>query len=75
MDLGNSVVLGDLACPKSKRMSRIECSRSQYLPLLWPVQQSWAAVEHNDVILTLGLLTGHLRHQRGGWVGSENGNF
>ena len=59
MDLGNSVVLGDLACPKSKRMSRIECSRSQYLPLLWPVQQSWAAVEHNDVILTLGLLSEH----------------
>ena len=34
-----------------------------YLPLLWPVQQSWAAVEHNDVILTLGLLSKqHVAH-------------
>ena len=25
--------------------------RAKYLPLLWPVQESGAAVEHNDVIL------------------------
>ena len=31
--------------------------RAQYLPLLWPVRQSGAAVEHNDVILYLGLLS------------------
>jgi hypothetical protein len=30
----------------------IEASRTRYLPLLWPVRQSGAAVEHNDVILT-----------------------
>ena len=35
-------------------MSRIERSHWQYLPLLWPVRQSGAAVEHNDVILSLG---------------------
>ena len=35
----------------------IERSRLQYLPLVWPVRQSGAAVEHNDVILTLGLHT------------------
>ena len=29
-----------------------EAVRAQYLPLLWPVQQSGAAVEPNDVILT-----------------------
>ena len=34
-------------------MSRIE--RVRYLPLLWPVRQSGAAVEHNDIIVTLGL--------------------
>ena len=28
-----------------------------YLPLVWLVRQTWAAVEHNDVILTLGLHT------------------
>ena len=38
-------------------MSRIEHSRSRYLPLLWPVQQLGAALEHNDVILSLGLLS------------------
>ena len=37
--------------------------RAQYLPLLSPVQQSGAAVEHNDVILTLGLhINGHVVH-------------
>ena len=35
----------------------IEPSRLRYLPLLWPVCQLGAAVEHNDVILTLGLLS------------------
>ena len=35
----------------------------QYLPLLWPVRQSGAAVEHIDVILTLGLLSKqHVSH-------------
>ena len=35
----------------------------QYQPLLWPVWQSGAAVEHNNVILTLGLHTnGHITH-------------
>ena len=29
----------------------------RYLPLLWPVRQSGAAVEHNDLILILGLHT------------------
>ena len=43
------------------RTSRIECT--QYLPLDWPLRQSEAAVEHNDVILTLGLhTTGHVAH-------------
>ena len=32
-------------------------SRAQYLPLLWPVRQLGAAVKHNDVIVTLGLLS------------------
>ena len=27
-------------------------THARYLPLLWPVQQSGAAIEHNDVILT-----------------------
>ena len=39
------------------RMCRIERSRLPYLPLLWLVRQSGAAVEHNDVIVTLGLLS------------------
>ena len=34
--------------------TRIERARVRYLPLLWPERQSGAAVEHNDVILTLG---------------------
>ena len=38
------------------RTSRIELSCLPYLPMLWPVRQSGAAVEHNDVIVTLGLL-------------------
>ena len=37
------------------RMSRIECPSLRYLPL--PVQHSGAAGEHNDVIVTLGLLS------------------
>ena len=33
------------------------------LPLLWPVGQSGAAVEHNDGIVTLGLLSKqHVMH-------------
>ena len=32
----------------------------RYLPLLWPVQQSGAAVQHNDAIVTLGLLSKQL---------------
>ena len=44
-------------------MSRIERSRSRYLPLLWLVRQSGAAVEHNDVKVTLGLLSKqHVTH-------------
>ena len=32
-------------------------------PLVWPVRQTRAAVEHNDVILTLGLhTTGLIAH-------------
>ena len=38
-------------------MTGIEHARAQYLPLLWPVRQSGAAAEHNDVILYLGLHT------------------
>jgi hypothetical protein len=30
---------------------RIEAALARYLPLLWPVRQSGAAVEPNDVIL------------------------
>ena len=38
-------------------------TRARYLPLVWPVWQSGAAVEHNDVILTLGLhINGHVVH-------------
>ena len=45
------------------RTSRIERLRLRYLPLLWPVRQLGAAVEHNDVILTLGLLSKqHVAH-------------
>ena len=34
-----------------------------YLPLLWPVPQSGAAAEHNDIILTIGLnSTGRVVH-------------
>jgi hypothetical protein len=45
------------------RTSRIEHSRLRYLPLLWPVQQLGAAVELNDVIVTLGLLSKqHIMH-------------
>ena len=41
----------------------IERSRLQYLPLVWPVRQSGAAVEHNDVTVTLGLLNKqHIAH-------------
>ena len=32
----------------------IRAVRARYMPLLWPVPQSGAAVEHNDVILSLG---------------------
>jgi hypothetical protein len=35
-----------------------EATRVQYLPPLWPLWQSGAAVEHNDVILT-NLMTSH----------------
>ena len=45
-----------LSHKKAMRTSRIERSRSQYLPLLWPLRQLGAAVQHNGVILTLGLL-------------------
>ena len=49
---------------RATRTSRIERSRSRYLPLLWLVRQSGAAVEHNDFILTLGLLLSkqHVAH-------------
>ena len=47
----------------SMRMSRIERSHLGHLPLLWPVRQSGAAVKHNDVTLTLGLLSKqHIAH-------------
>jgi hypothetical protein len=50
----------DIICPT--RTSRIERSCLRYLPLLWP-RQLGAAVEHNDVILTLGLLSKqHIAH-------------
>ena len=39
------------------KTSRIEHEHARYLPLLWPVQQLGAAVEHNDVILNLDLHT------------------
>ena len=35
-----------------QRLEMKPCACAQYLPLLWPVRQSGAAVEHNDVILT-----------------------
>ena len=45
------------------RTSRIECSCLRYLPLLWPVRQSVVAVAHNDLKLTLGLLSKqHVTH-------------
>ena len=41
----------------------IERSCLRYLPLFWPVWQSGAAVEYNDIILTLGLLSKqHVAH-------------
>ena len=43
---------------RNRLRNRIEAARAQYLPLLWPVRQSGAAVEHNDVILT-NLMTSH----------------
>jgi hypothetical protein len=49
--------------PQATGMSRIERSRSRYLPLLWPVRQSVVAVEHIDVLVTLGLLSKqHVTH-------------
>ena len=36
----------------------IRAVRARYMPLLWPVPQSGAAVEHNDVIL-MNLMTSH----------------
>ena len=41
------------------RMSRIERSCLQYLPLFWPVRQSRATVKHNDIINILGLHSKH----------------
>ena len=38
-------------------LNRIERSHSWSLPLLWPVRQLEADVKHNDVIVTLGLLS------------------
>ena len=44
-------------------------SGAWYLPLLWPVRQSGAAVEHNDVILYLGLLSKqHVNPTRSRWL-------
>ena len=39
-------------------MTGNEATHAQYLPLPWPVRQSGAASEHNDVILT-NLMTSH----------------
>ena len=39
----------------SVSMSDILNARAVYLSLLWPVWQLGAAVEHDDVILTLGI--------------------
>ena len=47
----------DVSTLQTTPMTRIERSRSQYLPLLWPVWQLGADVEHNDVMVTLGLLS------------------
>ena len=49
-----------LPLPYPTRTSRIERSCLQYLPLFWPVWQSRATVEHNDVINILGLHSKHL---------------
>ena len=41
-------------------MTEIEAACAQYLPLLWPVRQLGAAVEHNEVILSfLSLIVGN----------------
>ena len=37
----------------SQAMTTTGIGRARYLPLVWPVQQSGAAVEHKDVIMTL----------------------
>ena len=47
----------DLIALVQLTMTWIERSRLRYLPLLCPVRQLGAAVEHNNVILTLGLLS------------------
>ena len=48
---------------QSMTTTGIKHSHLQYLHLLWPVLQSGAAVEHNDIILTLGLLSKqHIAH-------------
>ena len=44
---------------RNRLRNRIEAAVAQYLPLLWPVRQSGAAVEHNDVILT-NIMTRHI---------------
>jgi hypothetical protein len=36
---------------KSTTMTGNEATRTQYLPLLWPVRQLGAAVEPNDVLI------------------------
>ena len=50
--------MGWIGCAQQERVGLN--SRAQYLPLLWPVRQSEAAVEHNEVILYLGLLSKQL---------------
>ena len=53
------VFLGQvLTTPKTKNKKSIPFNQvCNKLPLLWPVQQSGAAVKHNDIIVTLGLLS------------------
>ena len=51
-------VLVDQRQGNNRLKNRIEVARAQYLPLLWPVRQSGAAFEPNDIILT-NLMTSH----------------
>ena len=67
LGLDKSHIIGDVVCVESVSLDVVlfaplfdadrKLSGCHFFFLLWPVQQLGAAVEHYDVILTLGLHT------------------